>query len=151
MTVYNRSVAKALAWCGEFKGMSAATPREAAANADIVFCCVGNDDDLRSVTLGANGAFAGMKPGATFVDHTTASATVAVRPSLCAPGEWVGWTRYPRDGETVSRVASHVATAGFAGRALVVSDHNQIAVGAGQLERDPPAFEPGVRLFEFIQ
>jgi 3-hydroxyisobutyrate dehydrogenase len=77
VTVYNRSAAKAQTWSAEFKGACAATPREAAANADIVFCCVGNDDDLRSVTLGANGAFAGMKPGATFVDHTTASATVA--------------------------------------------------------------------------
>ena len=77
VTVYNRSDAKAQAWCTEFRGASAATPREAAAQADIVFCCVGNDDDLRSVALGANGAFAGMKPGAIFVDHTTASATVA--------------------------------------------------------------------------
>ena len=77
VTVYNRSPAKAQGWRDEFKGASAATPREAAAGADMVFCCVGNDDDLRSVTLGADGAFAGMKPGAIFVDHTTASATVA--------------------------------------------------------------------------
>ena len=77
VTVYNRSEAKAHSWHAEFKGAWAATPREAAAQADIVFCCVGNDDDLRSVTLGPNGAFAGMKPGAVFVDHTTASATVA--------------------------------------------------------------------------
>ena len=77
VTVYNRSAARAQAWCAEFKGASAATPRETAAGADMVFCCVGNDDDLRSVTLGANGALAGMKPGAIFVDHTTASATVA--------------------------------------------------------------------------
>ena len=77
VTVYNRSHAKALAWSQEFKGSLAATPREAAFGADIVFCCVGNDDDLRSVTLGAHGAFTGMTPGAIFVDHTTASATVA--------------------------------------------------------------------------
>ena len=77
VTVYNRSPAKAQGWRDEFKGASAATPREAAAGADMVFCCVGNDDDLRSVTLGADGAFAGMNPGAIFVDHTTASATVA--------------------------------------------------------------------------
>ncbi|MEO5658700.1 MAG: NAD(P)-dependent oxidoreductase [Polaromonas sp.] len=77
VTVYNRSAAKAQAWSTEFKGAMAATPREAAAKADIVFCCVGNDDDLRSVTLGNDGAFAGMKPDAIFVDHTTASATVA--------------------------------------------------------------------------
>jgi len=77
VTVYNRSPAKAQAWAAEFKGSSAATPREAAAGADIVFCCVGNDDDLRGVVLGAEGAFAGMKPGAVLVDHTTASASVA--------------------------------------------------------------------------
>jgi 3-hydroxyisobutyrate dehydrogenase-like beta-hydroxyacid dehydrogenase len=75
--VYNRSGEKAKAWLAEFKGSSAATPREAAAGRDIVFCCVGNDDDLRAVALGENGAFAGMKPGAVFVDHTTASANVA--------------------------------------------------------------------------
>ena len=78
VTVYNRSAAKAQAWLAECPGQaSAPTPREAAAGADIVFACVGNDDDLRSVVLGADGAFAGMKPGAVFVDHTTASASVA--------------------------------------------------------------------------
>ena len=77
VTVYNRSAAKAQAWVAEFGGQAQATPREAAAGAGIVFCCVGNDDDLRSVTLGADGAFAGMAPGAVFVDHTTASADVA--------------------------------------------------------------------------
>ena len=77
VTVYNRSPAKAKAWADEFKGRTAATPREAAAGADIVFCCVGNDDDLRSVVLGPNGAFAGMGKDAVFVDHTTASADVA--------------------------------------------------------------------------
>ena len=77
VTVYNRSPAKADAWVAEFGGQARATPREAAMGADIVFSCVGNDDDLRSVTLGADGAFAGMAPGAVFVDHTTASADVA--------------------------------------------------------------------------
>ncbi len=77
VTVYNRSAPKAQAWAAEFKGRMAPTPREAAAGCDIVFCCVGNDDDLRSVVLGPDGAFAGMKPGAVFVDHTTASANVA--------------------------------------------------------------------------
>ncbi|MCE2878898.1 MAG: NAD(P)-dependent oxidoreductase [Comamonadaceae bacterium] len=77
VTVYNRSAGKAQSWMQEFGGRSAATPRGAAENADIVFCCVGNDDDLRSVVLGADGALAGMKPGACFVDHTTASAQVA--------------------------------------------------------------------------
>ncbi len=81
VTVYNRSPAKAAAWCAEFAATNqparAELPRLAVAGADIVFCCVGNDNDLRSVTLGADGAFAGMKPGAIFVDHTTASASVA--------------------------------------------------------------------------
>jgi 3-hydroxyisobutyrate dehydrogenase-like beta-hydroxyacid dehydrogenase len=85
VTVYNRSAAKASAWCAEFADASqptqvhrsASTPRLAVQQADIVFCCVGNDDDLRSVTLAADGAFAGMKPGAVLVDHTTASASVA--------------------------------------------------------------------------
>ena len=77
VTVYNRSAAKAEAWVKEYGGASAATPATAAAGADIVFACVGNDDDLRSVVLGEHGAFAGMKPGAVFVDHTTASAEVA--------------------------------------------------------------------------
>ena len=77
VTVYNRSPAKAQAWVAEFGGAAKATPREAAMGADIVFSCVGNDDDLRAVTLGADGAFAGMAPGSVLVDHTTASADVA--------------------------------------------------------------------------
>ncbi len=81
VTVYNRTTTKSIAWCKEFIGASdpkhAQTPRLAAQGAEIVFSCVGNDDDLRSVTLGEDGAFAGMAPGAIFVDHTTASAEVA--------------------------------------------------------------------------
>jgi len=77
VTVYNRGAARASAWIAEFGGNQAATPQLAASDADIVFCCVGNDADLRSVTTAGGGAFAGMKPGAVFVDHTTASATVA--------------------------------------------------------------------------
>ena len=77
VTVYNRTAAKAEAWVAEFGGRHAATPREAARGATLMFCCVGNDDDLRSVVLGDDGAFAGMEAGAVFVDHTTASADVA--------------------------------------------------------------------------
>lgn len=77
VAVYNRTPARADAWVAEFGGAAKPSPREAATGADIVFCCVGNDDDLRSVVLGADGAFAGMRPGAIFVDHTTASADVA--------------------------------------------------------------------------
>jgi 3-hydroxyisobutyrate dehydrogenase-like beta-hydroxyacid dehydrogenase len=77
VTVYNRTSAKAQAWATEFGGAFAATPAQAAQGADIVYACVGNDDDLRAVTIGDGGAFSGMKPGAVFVDHTTASAEVA--------------------------------------------------------------------------
>ncbi|MFP5465998.1 MAG: NAD(P)-dependent oxidoreductase [Gammaproteobacteria bacterium] len=77
VTVYNRTPAKGEAWVAEFGGSARRTPREAAMEADIVFACVGNDDDLRAIVLGADGALAGMKPGAIFVDHTTASADVA--------------------------------------------------------------------------
>jgi len=96
VTVYNRSPAKAAAWVAEYGAASAPTPAEAAAGADFVFACVGNDDDLRSVALGkpgldkpglgAGGAFAGMAPGAVFIDHTTASAAVA-RELHAAAGE----------------------------------------------------------------
>jgi 3-hydroxyisobutyrate dehydrogenase len=77
LTVYNRNPEKSAAWVAEHGGKSAATPADAAKDADFVFCCVGNDKDLRSVTLGADGAFAGMKKGAIFIDNTTASADVA--------------------------------------------------------------------------
>ncbi len=75
--VYNRTPSKARQWTQEFVGTHAPTPREASEGADIVFICVGNDDDLRSVVLGPDGALAGMKPGTLLVDHTTASARVA--------------------------------------------------------------------------
>jgi 3-hydroxyisobutyrate dehydrogenase-like beta-hydroxyacid dehydrogenase len=77
MTVYNRTAARADAWVSEYGGSAAATPAAAAEGADIVFCCVGNDNDVRQVISGENGAFQGMKPGAILVDHTTASADVA--------------------------------------------------------------------------
>lgn len=77
VTVYNRSPAKAAAWAEKFGGRTAPTPKAAAEGQDFVMACVGNDDDLRQVTIGAEGAFAGVKAGAVFVDHTTASAAVA--------------------------------------------------------------------------
>ena len=76
VTVYNRTAAKAEGWADQHKGRAAATPREAAKGAEFVFACVGNDDDLRAVCTGPDGAFAGMTPGAIFVDHTTVSAKV---------------------------------------------------------------------------
>ncbi|WP_281408195.1 NAD(P)-dependent oxidoreductase [Rhizobium sp. FY34] len=77
VTVYNRTAAKAKAWADKFGGAHAATPVEATRDADFVFTCVGNDDDLRSVTVSETGVFAGMKPGAILIDNTTASAEVA--------------------------------------------------------------------------
>jgi len=77
VTVYNRTAAKAEKWVAQFGGKSAATPKQAAEGQDFVMCCVGNDDDLREVTLGSSGAFGAMKKGAVFVDHTTASAEIA--------------------------------------------------------------------------
>ncbi|MEK1854711.1 MAG: NAD(P)-dependent oxidoreductase [Phyllobacterium sp.] len=77
VTVFNRSSEKAKKWAEQFKGAYAPTPKEAAADKDFVFSCVGNDDDLRSVTIGENGAFHSMKKGAIFIDNTTASAEVA--------------------------------------------------------------------------
>ncbi len=77
VVVYNRTGAKAEKWAAEHKGRADKTPREAAAGAEFVLTCVGNDDDLRSVVLGADGAFAGMAKGTVLVDHTTASADVA--------------------------------------------------------------------------
>jgi 3-hydroxyisobutyrate dehydrogenase len=82
VTVYNRTAAKAEKWVAQYGGKRAPTPKEAAQGQDFVMSCVGNDNDLREVTLGANGAFAGMNKGAVFVDHTTASAEIARE--LCA-------------------------------------------------------------------
>ncbi|MDK1386731.1 NAD(P)-dependent oxidoreductase [Sinorhizobium sp. 8-89] len=77
LTVYNRTAEKAQKWATEFGGHTAATPADAADGQDFVFSCVGNDDDLRSVTIGKDGAFETIKPGAVFIDNTTASAEVA--------------------------------------------------------------------------
>jgi 3-hydroxyisobutyrate dehydrogenase len=98
VTVYNRTVAKAQAWAGEYGGRAAPTPREAAAGADFVFACVGNDVDLRSVVLGEQGAFAGMKPGAVLVDHTTASAAIARELSAAAKAKALSFIDAPVSG-----------------------------------------------------
>ena len=88
MTVYNRTAAKAEAWVVAHGGRAAATPAEAAMNAEVVLTCVGNDDDLRAVVLGPDGALAAMRPGALFVDHTTVSAEIARE--IAAAGEGRG-------------------------------------------------------------
>ncbi|MBB1519740.1 NAD(P)-dependent oxidoreductase [Aquipseudomonas guryensis] len=96
--VYNRSAAKAAAWVAQFAGESAATPREAAQGAELVMTCVGNDDDLRSVVLGVDGAFAGMAPGSVLVDHTTASADVARELAVLAAERELGFLDAPVSG-----------------------------------------------------
>ena len=98
VTVYNRTRAKADRWVETHGGRAAATPREAAQGQDIVFACVGNDDDLRQVVLGADGALAGMVKGSIFVDHTTASADVARELSTAAAGQGVGFIDAPVSG-----------------------------------------------------
>jgi len=98
VAVYNRTAAKAQRFAEEFAARAAATPREAADGADFVFSCVGNDDDLRSVTQGESGAFAGMRKGAIFADHTTASAKVARELSQAAHERGLGFLDGPISG-----------------------------------------------------
>ena len=98
VTVYNRTAAKADKWTAEFGGSAKATPKEAAEGKDFVFCCVGNDDDLRSVTTGPDGAFQSMKPGAIFIDNTTASAAVARELRAAADEKGFGFLDAPVSG-----------------------------------------------------
>ena len=98
VTVYNRTASKAERWTGEFGGMQKASPAEAAAGNEIVFACVGNDDDVRSVTVGEGGAFEGMNTGAVFVDHTTASADVAREVAAVAEERGIGFLDAPVSG-----------------------------------------------------
>jgi 3-hydroxyisobutyrate dehydrogenase-like beta-hydroxyacid dehydrogenase len=96
--VYNRSTAKAEAWVAQHGGSFGATPRDAAEGADFVMACVGNDDDLRAVCQGADGAFAGMKSGAIFVDHTTVSAQVTRELSEISAAQGKGFVDAPVSG-----------------------------------------------------
>ena len=98
VTVYNRTASKSEAWVQEFGGKAADTPKAAAENAEVVFCCVGNDDDLRSVVLGETGALAGMASGALFVDHTTASAQIARELYAHAAEQGLGFIDAPVSG-----------------------------------------------------
>lgn len=98
VTVYNRTASRAEAWVGEHGGRAAATPREAASGARFVFACVGNDDDVRSIALGNEGAFAGMDAGAVFVDHTTTSAELARELAGTASQDGVGFVDAPVSG-----------------------------------------------------
>ena len=98
VVVYNRTATKAHDWVQEFGGRSAATPTAAAENADFVFCCVGNDDDVREVVLGEQGVLTGAAPGSVVVDNTTASANIAREIHAQAAGQGVGFLDAPVSG-----------------------------------------------------
>jgi 3-hydroxyisobutyrate dehydrogenase len=98
VTVYNRTAARAEKWVAEFGGLSAPTPSAAAKDQDIVFACVGNDDDLRTITTGADGAFAAMGQASIFVDHTTASAEIARDLHTIAKARGIGFIDAPVSG-----------------------------------------------------
>src|SRR5665213_572468 len=98
VTIYNRNPARAKQWVEEYGGRSAATPAEAAKGADIVFCCVGRDSDLRQVTLEKDGAFGAMAKCSIFVDHTTASATIARELDAAARAGGFGFIDAPVSG-----------------------------------------------------
>jgi 3-hydroxyisobutyrate dehydrogenase len=98
VTVYNRTRKKAEVWVAQFGGRAAPTPAEATREADFIFACVGNDQDLREVTLGPGGAFAALKPGAVFIDNTTASATIARELHAAARSKGAGFLDAPVSG-----------------------------------------------------
>ena len=132
VSVYNRTPAKAAAWVGLHGGTAAATPREAAQGADFVMACVGNDDDLRQVCLGDDGAFAGMQAGAIFVDHTTVSARVTRQLAGAARERSLGFVDAPVSG-------------GQAG-----AENGQLSVMCGGSEADYAAAEPVIAAYARI-
>ena len=144
VTVYNRTLAKAEAWVAEHGGASGATPRDAVQGAEIVLSCVGNDNDLRSVVLGDDGALAGMASGALLVDHTTASATVARELAQAAVAAGVGFVDAPVSGGQAGAQNAQLAImcggsdADFARAEVVMKVYAKACehfgdVGAGQL------------------
>ena len=146
VTVFNRSPAKAEAWVGRHGGASAATPREAAQGADLVMCCVGNDDDLRQVCLGPDGAFAGMAQGAVFVDHTTVSAKVTEELAQAAAEAGIGYVDAPVSGGQAGAENGQLSimcggtVADFDRAAPVIDAYAKICrrmgdVGAGQMTK----------------
>jgi 3-hydroxyisobutyrate dehydrogenase len=129
VTVYNRSAAKAQRWVEEHGGTSAPTPREAAAEAEFVCACVGNDDDLRSICQGDDGAFAGMREGAIFVDHTTVSAAVTRELAAAARAAGIGYVDAPVSG-------------GQAG-----AENGKLSIMCGGTEADYAAAEPVMQAY----
>ncbi|MFZ0100035.1 MAG: NAD(P)-dependent oxidoreductase [Gemmobacter sp.] len=144
--VYNRSTAKAEAWVAQHGGSLGATPREAAEGVDFVMACVGNDDDLRAVCLGADGAFAGMKAGAIFVDHTTVSAQVTRELSAVAAAQGKGFVDAPVSGGQAGAVNGVLSVmcggteADYARAEPIIAAYSRICrrlgdSGAGQLAK----------------
>ena len=146
LTVYNRTTAKAAKWVGEHGGKSAPTPKAAVDSAEFVFSCVGNDDDLRAIVLGAEGALAGMKAGSVLIDNTTASATVARELAAAASAKGVGFLDAPvsggqagaENGQLSVMVGGDEAT--FAKAKPVIDGYAKMVglmgpVGAGQLTK----------------
>jgi 3-hydroxyisobutyrate dehydrogenase len=129
VTVYNRSPARAEAWVATYGHRAAPTPREAAFGAEFVMACVGNDDDLRGVCLGPDGAFAGMDPGACFVDHTTVSAGVTRELAAVAAERGLGFVDAPVSGGQVG------------------AEKGQLSVMCGGTETDYAAAEPVIAAY----
>ncbi|WCR12559.1 NAD(P)-dependent oxidoreductase [Paracoccus stylophorae] len=146
VTVYNRTASRADAWVADHGGARADTPRQAVAGADFVMACVGNDDDLRSVCLGQDGAFAGMAEGAVFVDHTTVSAAVTRELADEAGGAGIGYVDAPISGGQAGAENGQLsvmcggAQADFDLAAPVIDAYAKICrrmgdVGAGQMTK----------------
>ncbi|SMY07396.1 NAD(P)-dependent oxidoreductase [Flavimaricola marinus] len=146
VTVYNRTASKAEAWAKEHKGQTAKTPREAATGADFVMSCVGNDDDLRGVCLGDDGAFGGMRKGTIFVDHTTVSAKVTRELYDVAAGLGVSFVDGPVSGGQAGAENGQLSVmcggdaAAFEKAAPVINSYAKICKrlgdsGAGQLTK----------------
>ena len=146
VTVYNRSGAKAEAWVARHGGAHAPTPRQAAEGADLVLCCVGNDDDLRQVCLGPDGAFAGMARGAVLVDHTTVSAQVTRELAQVAAQSGLGYVAAPVSGGQAGAENGQLSVmcggtqADFDRAAPVIDAYAKICrrmgeVGAGQMTK----------------
>ena len=146
VTVYNRSPAKVTRWLAAHPGKSAPTPAAAAAGADLVLMCVGNDDDVRAVILGADGALAAMRAGSTLVDHTTASAQIAREVHAAAAAKGIGFLDAPvsggqagaENGKLTIMVGGDEPT--FAGAAPVLAHYGRAVTlmggpGSGQLTK----------------
>ena len=146
VTVYNRNGEKAKQWAAEYGGKTAATPAEAAADQEIVFCCVGRDSDLREVTLGVKGAFDAMKKGSVFVDHTTASASIARELAEEAQKRGFGFVDAPVSGGQAGAVNGKLgimcggSEADYARAEAVMAPYTKLAkrlgpAGSGQLTK----------------